>query len=95
VEVFGHAREPDFSRAPGWLDRENNDDRILASAWEVQGVRAAATVVLITGDLNLQTKADNVGLPYVETPKVDGGRPTRRKPGRSRLARGIPGGPPS
>ncbi len=68
VRLFAQAREPDFSRMPGWLDRENNDDRILASAMQLQGSRAAATVVLVTGDLNLQTKADSADLPYVEPP---------------------------
>jgi hypothetical protein len=68
VRVFGHAREPDFGHAPPWLDRENDDDRILAAAMDLQGSRASATVVLVTGDLNLQTKAENAGMPYVEVP---------------------------
>ena len=68
VRFFSQAREPDFSRMPEWLDRDNADDRILACALELQGSHAAATVVLVTSDLNLQTKADAAGLPYVEPP---------------------------
>jgi predicted ribonuclease YlaK len=66
VRFVSQANEPDFSRMPSWLDRTNNDDRILASAIALHGSHAASTVVLITSDLNLQTKADAAGLPYVE-----------------------------
>lgn len=69
VRFLSQAREPNFDRMPGWLDRSNNDDRILAAALELQGRRAGDTVVLVTGDLNLQTKADAAGLPYVEPPE--------------------------
>jgi predicted ribonuclease YlaK len=68
VRFVSQATEPDFSRIPSWLDRTNNYDRILASAMAVQGSHAASTVVLVTSDLNLQTKADAAGLPYVEPP---------------------------
>jgi hypothetical protein len=68
VRLLSQAREPDFARMPGWLDPANNDDRILAAALEIQGRRSAATVVLVSGDLNLQTKADAAGMPYVEPP---------------------------
>ena len=70
VRLRSLAREPDFSRLPGWLDRTQNDDRIIAAALELQGEAPGGTVVLITADLNLQTKADAAGLPYVEPPEA-------------------------
>jgi rRNA maturation endonuclease Nob1 len=52
-----------------WLTRESADDRILAGALALQSRHPRSIVVLVTGDLNLQSKADAAGLPYVETPK--------------------------
>ena len=72
IRVVSVAREPDFSRLPGWLDPSLADDRILASALELQGDTPAGTVVLVTADLNLQTKADAAGMPYVEPPGDEG-----------------------
>ena len=49
-----------------WLDPDVPDDRILASALDLQARRPAATVVLMTRDLNLQTKAAAVAMPFAE-----------------------------
>lgn len=52
----------------GWLDRDVPDDRIVASALELQARHASGTVVLVTTDINLQNKAAAVGLPFVDLP---------------------------
>ena len=51
-------REPDARGVLSWLDPDVPDDRILASALEHQAAWPASTVVLVTGDINLQTKAE-------------------------------------
>jgi hypothetical protein len=58
--------EPDFKQAPSWLDPENNDDRIVASALEIQRGNPGATVILITSDLNMQNKASMAHMPSVD-----------------------------
>ena len=50
-----------------WLDKENRDDRIIASVLEVQSSYPTARVVLITGDVNLSNKAD---LARIETSEL-------------------------
>jgi rRNA-processing protein FCF1 len=51
-----------------WLDPDVPDDRIIAGALRLQSDHPAALVVLVTADINLQNKADAVGLPYAEPP---------------------------
>lgn len=51
------ATEPDFSRTLSWLDKDNMDDRIIASALDVQIKRPYDKIVLVSADLNLQNKA--------------------------------------
>ena len=52
----------------GWLDPSNNDDRIIANALELQRTYPSDKVVLVTGDINLQNKAELAKLPYAEPP---------------------------
>ena len=49
-----------------WLDPSVPDDRILGGALDLQARFPAATVLLITADLNLQNKAAAVGLPFAD-----------------------------
>lgn len=51
------ATEPDLSRTLPWLDKDNMDDRIIASALDVQVKRPSDKIVLVSADLNLQNKA--------------------------------------
>lgn len=51
------ATEPDLSRTLPWLDKDNMDDRIIASALEVQVKRPSDKIILVSADLNLQNKA--------------------------------------
>lgn len=68
VNLRAEAREVQAPSVLEWLDPAVPDDRIIAAALDIQASAAAAIVVLATRDLNLQTKADVVGLPFVEPP---------------------------
>jgi rRNA-processing protein FCF1 len=68
VAVRSRPVEPNFAKLPGTLDPGVPDDRILAAAFELQRSKPASVVVLITPDINLQTKAEMVGIPFVEPP---------------------------
>jgi hypothetical protein len=68
ITVRAVAREPNVRETLGWLDPRNNDDRIIASALEVQAAAPTVVIILVTSDINLQNKADAAKLPYSETP---------------------------
>jgi predicted ribonuclease YlaK len=68
ITIRAVAREPRMTESLSWLDPTNRDDRILASALELQAAEPSSHVVLVTADLNLQNKADAAHLPYEETP---------------------------
>lgn len=69
VRVEG--REPDFSKTLSWLQRETVDDRIIASALEIQRKNPGACVVVLTGDTLMLSKCDAAGVPTVDTPEPD------------------------
>lgn len=60
------ATEPDFNNTLGWLDSGINDDRIIASSFELQRQYPSETVIIVTSDINLQNKAEMADLPYSE-----------------------------
>ena len=68
ITVVADPREPDFSKLPDWLNPQVPDDRVLAGALEVQAAHPSSVVILVASDLNLQNKAEVVGLPAVEPP---------------------------
>lgn len=68
VTVRMEAREPDFGHTLSWLDSGNNDDRIIASILELQRREPSAVVILSTGDINLQNKAEMAQIAFVEPP---------------------------
>ena len=68
VMVFSRPVEPDFKSLPRHLDPASPDDRILGAALELQRDRPRGAVILLTGDVNLQTKAELVDLPFIELP---------------------------
>ena len=57
VVSAGH-KEPDMVNTLSWLDSETKDDRIIANILSVQVEYLNAGITLITGDINLQNKAD-------------------------------------
>jgi hypothetical protein len=68
IRVRAIAEEPRFGSTLGWLDLTSGDDRIVASVLEVQASEPAASVTLVTGDINLQNKAEAARIPYAEPP---------------------------
>lgn len=68
ISLTLETREPSFKHLPEHLDPSVPDDRILAAALGIQARYPAAIVVMVAGDLNLQTKAHVLGLPFVEPP---------------------------
>jgi len=58
ITISAFHREPKMSDSLSWLDSEVNDDRLIASVLEVQAESPSGSVVLVTGDINLQNKAD-------------------------------------
>lgn len=68
ITVRAVAAEPEFTALPRHLDPQNADDRILASALEIQREAPGACVVIATSDLNLQNKASMMRLAFLEPP---------------------------
>lgn len=68
ITVQTEAQEVDVRGVLDWLDPAVPDNRLLAAALRLQSDHPSGAVVLVTSDLNLQNKADAVGLPYIETP---------------------------
>jgi hypothetical protein len=62
------SREVKAPSVLSWLDADVPDDRIIAAALRLQSDHPAGVVVLITADMNLQNKAEAVGLPYSDPP---------------------------
>ena len=58
ITVRAVAIEPNMQDTLTWLDKENRDDRNIASVLEVQSTYPNARVILITVDVNLANKAD-------------------------------------
>ncbi len=69
ITVRSMAVEPDFEKTLPWLDKENDDDRILAGFIEAMRSHPRSPVVLVTADINLTNKADFAGLPCIEPPE--------------------------
>ena len=51
-----------------WLDPASPDDRLLASCVEIMRLHPRSTVMLVTGDINLQNKAEFALVPFLEPP---------------------------
>lgn len=66
ITVKTIANEPDMGNTLSWLDKDNPDDRIVAKVIEVQNEFPASRVVLVTGDINLQNKAEAALIEYSE-----------------------------
>ncbi len=66
ITVKTIANEPDMNNTLSWLDKDNSDDRIVAKVIEVQNEFPASRVVLVTGDINLQNKAEAALIEYSE-----------------------------
>lgn len=60
--------EPDVKGSLSWLDASVADDRIIAAVLAVAAEHPSARVVLVTGDVNLQNKADAAMVETFDTP---------------------------
>jgi hypothetical protein len=60
--------EPDMRNTVSWLDATNDDDRIIASVLALQGENSSALVILVSGDINIQNKADAALIETIEGP---------------------------
>lgn len=58
IMVQASHREPDMKHSLSWFDESVFDDRILANVLELFSEYPSSRVVLVTGDINLQNKAD-------------------------------------
>ncbi|MCY1211548.1 hypothetical protein D3C85_1321010 [compost metagenome] len=68
IRVRALHNEPKVAESLSWLDADNSDDRIIASVLHLQAMSPSAHVILVTGDINLQNKADAA---MVETAEID------------------------
>ena len=66
VTVRAIGTEPDMGNSLSWLDKDNRDDRIIASVLEVQSAHPTSHVVMVTGDVNLLNKADLASIEATE-----------------------------
>lgn len=66
ITVQTIANEPNMESTLSWLDKDNLDDRIVASVLEIQANYPAAKVILVTGDINLQNKAEAAMIEFNE-----------------------------
>lgn len=64
------AVEPSFENTLPWLDKTNNDDRILGTTLEVMRLFPHSPVILVTRDINLQNKAEFACFSFTEPPAV-------------------------
>jgi predicted ribonuclease YlaK len=65
------ATEPDFEKTRKWLDPNHEDDRIIASALDLQVRHPADSVILVTSDINLQNKAQAAMLTFADTDDME------------------------
>ena len=65
------ATEPDFSNTLNWLDSNNNDDRIIANALELQINRPSDNVIFVSSDINFQNKAELANLTIFDTDELE------------------------
>ncbi len=68
IHLQSIAIEPNFSESLPWLEPENNDDRFIATVFEIIKNNLRSTVILVTRDINMQNKAEFSCLPYNEPP---------------------------
>lgn len=66
IHVRALHNEPDMKSTLNWLDPNVSDDRMIASVLEIQNARPADRVILVTGDINLQNKAEAATIEHLE-----------------------------
>lgn len=66
IDLRSVAVEPDFSKALKWLVEDNDDDRLIAEAFEIIRANCNRPVFIVTADINHQNKCEQAELPYLE-----------------------------
>lgn len=66
ITVKAVSREPQMEKSLSWLDSSVPDDRLIACLLEAIAEYPTAHITLVTGDINLQNKADTAGIPVNE-----------------------------
>lgn len=65
------ATEPNFDKTLNWLDPNNNDDRIIANALELQINKPSDNVIFVSADINFQNKAELANLTIYDTDDLE------------------------
>ena len=68
ISIFTIATEPNFEKTLSWLDKRNDDDRLIAETLELIREYGNRPVILITSDINLQNKCEVADLVFLEPP---------------------------
>ncbi len=71
IRLRAVAVEPNFACSLPWLDKDNNDDRIIASFVEILKSCSRTKVFLATGDINLMNKVVSFKLPYINSDDIE------------------------
>lgn len=61
------ATEPRFQESLSWLDKDVEDDQLVASVFEITRENLGGRVVLVTEDINLENKATLARIPFCST----------------------------
>ena len=72
IRLRSVAVEPRVEDSLPWLNPTSQDDRMLASCLEAMRVHSRSAVILVTGDINLQNKAEFARVPFIEPPGATG-----------------------
>jgi hypothetical protein len=75
IYVKAVAPEPAMDDSLPWFDKDNNDDKFLASAIEIIRDHLSAECFIVTYDVNMQNKSEFAGIPYRELPEADEASP--------------------
>jgi len=77
IRLRSTAIEPRADEVLPWLDPLTPDDRMLASCIESMRAHPRSIVILVTGDINLQNKAEFARIPFIEPPSEVSAIPTK------------------
>ena len=66
VKIQYLSDEPKSEKMSPWLNSNNYDDRILATCLDIQIKNPGSEVILMTADINFQTRAVSAFLSYIE-----------------------------
>jgi hypothetical protein len=68
-QLVALAVEPDMEHTLSWLDKDHEDDRLIASTLEVMRQYLHSPVTLVSRDINAQNKATFAGIDVCEPPE--------------------------